>query len=615
MSDVKISDLAAAAALTVAELIPLTQSSVTRSVTVTALKAFIDSGGTPTAGVFTTISSTVASGVGITANGVSSASLILATGTAGIGMNAATTDNTTASFGSFIASSPGGIAALIGHSSARTLSRYGVAIGGYAELCNQATTGLLIGSTTGTQPIIFGSGGSQYAQMTSTGLAVTGTLTTTDSVTVGLGSTAKYLLLPNANYVRCGNVAGTLNPRMLGINNADGAYIGPIDPGAVSCIVNGSSTSLLCDIYAAGSMRGSFSNSGLAVTGTLSATGNLALGGASIAGNINAGTGSGVATSYLQGGSAAAGGSAYVGQRAGSNSYALGDAGAILGGAETSDTVFYSYSTNNQRFYTSGVERMRIDASGNLGIGVTPSAWGTNYKVIEGAAAVTFAIASANANGTSLFSNLVGTNPSVYTYKTTNAASYLAIFGNTLSFATAASGTAGNTAAMGTTLQIGKGTALTLEGATSTAGTGIAFPATQLASSDANTLDDYEEGTFTPAIYGTTTAGAGTYITQSGKYTKVGNLVTFYAFCTWTAHTGTGNIGMNSLPFIAGGSVAPVLSVYASNLTYTGTTLQAYAPNGSALVTFEQTSNGAPTTGIPMDTSASLAVSGSYYIS
>jgi hypothetical protein len=59
-----------------------------------------------------------------------------------------------------------------------------------------------------------------------------------------------------------------------------------------------------------------------------------------------------------------------------------------------------------------------------------------------------------------------------------------------------------------------------LNTAPATSGTGITFPATQSASSDANTLDDYEEGTWTPSLGGTAT-----YTTQSGQYTKVGRLV------------------------------------------------------------------------------------------
>ena len=54
----------------------------------------------------------------------------------------------------------------------------------------------------------------------------------------------------------------------------------------------------------------------------------------------------------------------------------------------------------------------------------------------------------------------------------------------------------------------------------SASGAGISFPATQSASTDVNTLDDYEEGTWTPSVGGTAT-----YTTQTGRYTKIGNIV------------------------------------------------------------------------------------------
>jgi hypothetical protein len=94
--------------------------------------------------------------------------------------------------------------------------------------------------------------------------------------------------------------------------------------------------------------------------------------------------------------------------------------------------------------------------------------------------------------------------------------------------------------------------ALALYGASTSAnGVGITFPATQSASSDANTLDDYEEGTWTPAF----SAGGitGTSITYSGTYTKVGRVVTV----GFLAASGSGNINVSSyasftgLPFSA----------------------------------------------------------------
>ena len=74
-------------------------------------------------------------------------------------------------------------------------------------------------------------------------------------------------------------------------------------------------------------------------------------------------------------------------------------------------------------------------------------------------------------------------------------------------------------------------------GATPSSGTGIAFPATQSASSDANTLDDYEEGTFTVTAFGTTTAGTTTYSNQQGSYTKIGRQVTISIRLTYSALT------------------------------------------------------------------------------
>ena len=55
---------------------------------------------------------------------------------------------------------------------------------------------------------------------------------------------------------------------------------------------------------------------------------------------------------------------------------------------------------------------------------------------------------------------------------------------------------------------------------------GLAMPASQSASGDANTLDDYEEGTYSPAITGTGGAGSGVGFTNRlGLYTLVGRIV------------------------------------------------------------------------------------------
>ena len=77
-----------------------------------------------------------------------------------------------------------------------------------------------------------------------------------------------------------------------------------------------------------------------------------------------------------------------------------------------------------------------------------------------------------------------------------------------------------------------------------TSGSGITFPATQSASTNANTLDDYEEGTWTPNIGGTAT-----YSNQIGLYTKVGKVVSIQFIITINT-LGTGSTSVVSgLPF------------------------------------------------------------------
>lgn len=83
-----------------------------------------------------------------------------------------------------------------------------------------------------------------------------------------------------------------------------------------------------------------------------------------------------------------------------------------------------------------------------------------------------------------------------------------------------------------------------------TAGKGIDFSADSSAPGmTSELLDDYEEGTFTPTVAGTSTAGTATYTAQLGKYTKIGRLVTCTVRLNWSAGTGTGNLLFSGLPF------------------------------------------------------------------
>ena len=132
--------------------------------------------------------------------------------------------------------------------------------------------------------------------------------------------------------------------------------------------------------------------------------------------------------------------------------------------------------------------------------------------------------------------------------------------------------------------------ALVLAGGTTSAnGIGIAFPATQSASSDANTLDDYEEGTWTPTLTFGNVAHNGTYSYQAAHYTKVGRLVTVTGIVGInSAGTATGTARMTSLPFTAMNQTgnAEVMGLFNGFTGLLGTSIFGDGPTNNTTVTF-----------------------------
>ena len=97
-------------------------------------------------------------------------------------------------------------------------------------------------------------------------------------------------------------------------------------------------------------------------------------------------------------------------------------------------------------------ERMRLDSAGNLGLGVTPSAWGTQFKALELANGISLASLVSSAN-LGLFTNAYY-NGSNYIYKTTNFASEYEQVNGIHKWYTAASGTAGNAITFSTAMTL-----------------------------------------------------------------------------------------------------------------------------------------------------------------
>ncbi len=83
-----------------------------------------------------------------------------------------------------------------------------------------------------------------------------------------------------------------------------------------------------------------------------------------------------------------------------------------------------------------------------------------------------------------------------------------------------------------------------------TSGNGIDFSATS-GTGTSELFDDYEEGTWTPTIGGSSSAGTYTYSTQVGHYTKIGNQVTawFNIRVSGITSAGSGTLQVKGLPF------------------------------------------------------------------
>jgi hypothetical protein len=180
---------------------------------------------------------------------------------------------------------------------------------------------------------------------------------------------------------------------------------------------------------------------------------------------------------------------------------------------------------------------MRIDSSGSVGVGVTPSAWNTVTPVqVKNASFAGYSTTNAYMLQNAYYA-------SGWKYISNGGAARFEINGSSYEWSGAASGTAGNAITFTPILTIDKDKTLALQGATSATGTGITFPATQSASTDANTLDDYEEGTWTPTGTGITLSAA------IGYYTKIGRLVAVQYDITFPSTSNTGSADISGLPF------------------------------------------------------------------
>jgi hypothetical protein len=144
--------------------------------------------------------------------------------------------------------------------------------------------------------------------------------------------------------------------------------------------------------------------------------------------------------------------------------------------------------------------------------------------------------------------------------------------------------TQNSTPAFASTIGVGGATA-------AASGAGITFPATASASSNANTLDDYEEGTWTPAY--SPQSGSFTtlnYSKQYGRYIKIGTMVYVeitLATSSVTVGTASGILFISGLPFTPSSTGDGGVGIVIGNMIRFATALsniRAYTPNNESVI-------------------------------
>jgi hypothetical protein len=246
---------------------------------------------------------------------------------------------------------------------------------------------------------------------------------------------------------------------------------------------------------------------------------------------------------------------------------------------------------------TVGTEALIWDSSGNLGLGVTPSAW-TSYKAIQ----VGPIGSLSSVSGATLLGNNMYYGGGALRYIASEAATMYGQEGSVHKWYTAASDTAGLPIAFtqAMTLDASGNLLVGVTSANANGGvlqlkSGITFPATQVASSDANTLDDYEEGTWTPVVGDASSSGnQATTATAVGRYTKIGRLVTVQWEVTDINTTGltAGNaVYIRGLPFASSSATTQFGTTAVTGVTFSGY-LSPGIFNGSSFPIYSLSSGG-----------------------
>jgi len=166
-----------------------------------------------------------------------------------------------------------------------------------------------------------------------------------------------------------------------------------------------------------------------------------------------------------------------------------------------------------------------------------------------------------------------------------------------------------------------------ISGASLTGITGnIAFPATQSASADANTMDDYEEGSWTPTISDSSGNNGTADSNNDGKYTKIGKIVFICAYVSVSSMGSvSGSIRVTGLPFTSSSDESTqggLSTSYGHYLTITaGQSITCYVQQSTTYINVQLWDGTGGTTGLqvsefvnPSGTLGDLVFGGYYFV-
>ena len=144
----------------------------------------------------------------------------------------------------------------------------------------------------------------------------------------------------------------------------------------------------------------------------------------------------------------------------------------------------------------------------------------------------------------------------------------------------------------------------------------IVFPATQVSSAGVNTLDDYEEGSWTPSVGGSSTYNTGGFA-RVGRYTKLGNIVWICGYFS-IASLGSGSSQtVSGLPFTAENvtNLLPAINInFFGSLNYGFYTLNGYIINNTTTfnLAYNNNSNNSQAPISALNNNSSLYFTGIY---